>query len=95
MLSLRHNGRSISEIVGIYLGPGMKLPMRLFDGTGNLWNLWVYIGIITAYYILSTLLPIDKMIGKPYPVFGMAMLLMGLGFVFACLSAITLIPVFL
>lgn len=104
MLSVRHNGWSISEIVGIYLGPKMKHLMRFFtvvllifvgtvflmgpakiiDGmTGNLWNLWVWVGIILAYYILSTLLPIDKMIGKLYPVFGIAMLLMALGLVFA------------
>ncbi|MBU3024261.1 carbon starvation CstA family protein [Zobellia galactanivorans] len=104
MLSVRHNGLSISEIVGIYLGPKMKHIMRFFtvillifvgtvflmgpakiiDGmTGNMWNLWVWVGIILAYYILSTLLPIDKMIGKLYPVFGIAMLLMALGLLIA------------
>ena len=30
MLSERHNGASISEIVGIYLGPQMKTVMRVF-----------------------------------------------------------------
>ncbi|MGJ8736814.1 carbon starvation CstA family protein [Zobellia laminariae] len=104
MLSVRHNGLSISEIVGIYLGPRMKHIMRYFtvillifvgtvflmgpakiiDGmTGNMWNLWIWVGIILAYYILSTLLPIDKMIGKIYPVFGVAMLLMALGLLIA------------
>ena len=104
MLSVRHNGLSISEIVGIYLGPRMKHVMRYFtvillifvgtvflmgpakiiDGmTGNMWNLWIWVGIILAYYILSTLLPIDKMIGKIYPVFGVAMLLMALGLLIA------------
>ncbi|CAM4284641.1 carbon starvation CstA family protein [Zobellia nedashkovskayae] len=104
MLSVRHNGLSISEIVGIYLGPRMKHIMRYFtvillifvgtvflmgpakiiDGmTGNMWNLWIWVGIILVYYILSTLLPIDKMIGKIYPVFGVAMLLMALGLLIA------------
>ena len=40
-------------------------------------SLWV--SIILTYYILSTLLPIDKLISKLYPIFGIAMLLMALG----------------
>ena len=31
MISLRHNGKSISEIVGIYLGDTMKIVMRIFS----------------------------------------------------------------
>lgn len=31
MISLRHNGESISEIVGIYLGDTMKIVMRIFS----------------------------------------------------------------
>ena len=106
MLSVRHDGLSICEIVGIYLGPKMKHFMRYFtiillifvgtvflmgpakiiDGmTGNMWNLWVWVGIILVYYILSTLLPIDKMISKLYPVFGIAMLLMAIGLLIALL----------
>ncbi len=104
MLSVRHDGLSISEIVGIYLGSRMKHFMRFFtiillifvgtvflmgpakiiDGmTGNMWNLWVWVGIILVYYIFSTLLPIDKMISKLYPVFGVAMLLMAVGLLLA------------
>ncbi|MEQ8216765.1 MAG: carbon starvation CstA family protein [Arenibacter sp.] len=106
MLSVRHDGLSISEVVGIYLGPKMKHFMRYFtiillifvgtvflmgpakiiDGmTGNMWNLWFWVGIILVYYILSTLLPIDKMISKLYPVFGIAMLLMAIGLLIALL----------
>jgi len=104
MMSVRHDGLSISEVVGIYLGPKMKHFMRYFtiillifvgtvflmgpakiiDGmTGNMWNLWIWVGIILVYYILSTLLPIDKMISKLYPLFGMAMLLMAVGLLIA------------
>ena len=36
-------------------------------------------GIIFIYYILATMLPIDKLIGKIYPIFGAALLFMGLG----------------
>lgn len=38
---------------------------------------WVW-GIL-AYYFIATLLPIDKIIGKIYPVFGIALILMALG----------------
>ncbi|MEM9142149.1 MAG: carbon starvation protein A [Bacteroidota bacterium] len=104
MMSVRHDGLSISEVVGIYLGTGAKQVMRLFsivllifvgtvflmgpakiiDGmTGNMWNVWVWVAIILGYYILSTLLPIDKLISKLYPVFGTAMLFMALGLMVA------------
>ena len=38
-----------------------------------------WIIIIMAYYILATLLPIDKLIGKVYPIFGLALLIMAVG----------------
>ena len=44
------------------------------EGDGNIW-LWV----IIAYYFVATFLPIDKVIGKAYPVFGIALLVMALG----------------
>lgn len=100
MLSLRHDGLSISEVVGIYLGPKLKHFMRFFtvillifvgtvflvgpakiiDGmTDNLFGIWGWVAIILVYYVLSTLLPIDKLISKLYPLFGAAMLFMAVG----------------
>lgn len=38
-----------------------------------------WIIVIFVYYMLATLLPIDKLIGKLYPVFGIALLFMALG----------------
>ncbi|MBD5284204.1 MAG: carbon starvation protein A [Bacteroides sp.] len=38
-----------------------------------------WIVIIFAYYMLATLLPIDKLIGKLYPLFGIALLFMAVG----------------
>lgn len=104
MLSVRHDGLSISEVVGIYLGTNVKHIMRVFtvillifvgtvflmgpakiiDGmTDNIWSIWVWVVIILTYYIVSTLLPIDKLISKIYPVFGVAMLLMAVGLIIA------------
>lgn len=39
----------------------------------------VWIVIIFIYYLLATVLPIDKIIGKIYPVFGFALLFMAVG----------------
>ncbi|MDR1588348.1 MAG: carbon starvation protein A [Treponema sp.] len=35
--------------------------------------------VIMAYYVLATILPIDKLIGRIYPIFGAALLIMGFG----------------
>lgn len=45
--------------------------------TGWQKNIWLY--IIFAYYILATLLPIDKIIGSIYPFLGAALLFMAAG----------------
>ena len=39
----------------------------------------IWVLIIFAYYILATILPIDKLIGRFYPIFGGVLLFMGLG----------------
>lgn len=95
IISVRHNGASVSELVAIYLGNKMKNLMIVFSiflliliGTILVWGpaellhsitganttLWVIITI--AYYVLATILPVDKIIGKIYPLFGAALLLM-------------------
>ena len=42
-----------------------------------------WIVVIFAYYMLATLLPIDKLIGKLYPLFGIALLFMAVGIMVA------------
>ena len=44
------------------------------DGGRGAMMLWVV--IIFAYYVVATLLPIDKIIGRIYPVFAFALLFM-------------------
>ena len=100
MLSLRHNGASLPELVGIYLGNGMRQVIRIFSlillilcgavfttGPADLLsilmpdflseNIWFI--IIIVYYFIATFLPIDKIIGKLYPVFAVCLIFMGLG----------------
>ncbi|MCM1368971.1 MAG: carbon starvation protein A [Candidatus Amulumruptor caecigallinarius] len=100
MLSLRNDGASLPEIVGKYLGGGIKGVMRVFSlllmilvGAVFVYNpadllamltpqsldKMFWIAVIFVYYMLATLLPIDKLIGKLYPLFGIALLFMAVG----------------
>ncbi len=56
-------------------GPAVLLDNMSSNFIGITW--WVV--IIFAYYILATLLPIDKIIGRIYPLFGIALLIMVVG----------------
>jgi len=38
------------------------------------WNKYIWVVIILAYYLIATLLPIDKLIGKIYPIFGILLI---------------------
>ena len=101
MLSMRHGGQSIPEIVGRYLGQGVRQFMRYFSigllilvgvvfvkGPASIlqeltgFNVSILIGCIFLYYLLATLIPIDKLIGKIYPFFGMCLLVMAVGLFF-------------
>ena len=98
MLSVRHDGASIPEVVGKYLGKGFKNFMRVFSvillilvgvvfvtGPASIlkgltgMNFQILIYIIFAYYLLATMVPIDKLIGKIYPIFGFCLLIMAVG----------------
>ncbi|MBP3424374.1 MAG: carbon starvation protein A [Alistipes sp.] len=96
VMLVRNDGLSIPEIVGRYLGGGMKQFMRVFSMillilVGVVFlrspasilgqmvpsvSYGVWIAVIIAYYFVATLLPIDKIIGKLYPLFGFALLFM-------------------
>lgn len=46
---------------------------------------WICVGVIFAYYIIATLFPVDKIIGRIYPFFGL-MLLIGTGAILVMLT---------
>ena len=100
MLSMRHGGAGLPELVGAYLGKRTQKVMLIFSVflllmvgavfvyspaiiLGKLCSdsiTWVYIWciIIFIYYFLATMLPIDKIIGRIYPLFAVAMLFMAI-----------------
>ncbi|MBQ7198947.1 MAG: carbon starvation protein A [Selenomonadaceae bacterium] len=98
MISLREDGKSLSEIVGKYMGDKVLKFMRVFlvlllvllsavftVGPAGLLkmltgiDLMILVAIILLYYFLATLLPIDSIIGRLYPIFGICFILMALG----------------
>lgn len=95
MLSVRNNGAGLPELVGKYLGNGVKNVMLVFtvlllglvgavfvkspadiltnitDGYGMLWIILIFV-----YYVIATMMPVDKIIGKIYPIFAFSLLFM-------------------
>ncbi|MBO4489153.1 MAG: carbon starvation protein A [Bacteroidales bacterium] len=46
-------------------------------------SVFVWVGIVLVYYLIATLLPIDKLIGRIYPIFGFLLLGMAVAIVVA------------
>ena len=103
MLSIRHGGANLPEIIGAYLGNATKQVMLVFSVfllimvgavfvfspakiLGGIWEpafftenfgqyvFWIV--IVFVYYLIATMLPIDKIIGKIYPLFAFSLLFM-------------------
>lgn len=112
MMIVRGDGRSLPEIVGQYLGVGMRNFVRVFAivllilvGTvflvspaqllgsmvPSVAQSW-WVAVILVYYIVATVLPVDKVIGRLYPLFGVALIIMALGLFGALLSGKYPIP---
>ena len=107
MISLREDGKSISEVVGIYMGPLMCSIMRGFSvvllvlvgtvfmtGPAMLlakltaMDFKIWLAIVLAYYFLATLLPIDALIARFYPLFGICLIVMAIGIMFGMLTGV-------
>ena len=94
MLSMRHDGAGLPEMIGHYLGTATKnvmlvvsvlllilvgavfvySPALILHSIGGDTMMWVI--IIFCYYFIATMLPIDKIIGKVYPLFALSLLFM-------------------
>jgi carbon starvation protein CstA len=65
----------------VFIAGPAKILSDMTMGTGSvsgIFNVTFWTFLILAYYILATLLPIDKIIGKLYPVFGLALFIMAI-----------------
>ena len=97
MLSVRHDGAGLPQLVGTYLGRGTRNVMLVFSilllllvgavfvyspaiilgglaGDGSAKSMMLWVVVIFAYYIIATMLPVDKIIGKIYPLFAFSLL---------------------
>lgn len=95
LISMRHSGKNIPELIGEYLGKGAERfikvvtvilliivgiafitgPAEIMKSyTGISKEIWLL--VIAVYYIIATLLPIDKIIGRIYPFFGASLIIM-------------------
>ncbi|MDR2519080.1 MAG: carbon starvation protein A [Spirochaetaceae bacterium] len=63
-------------VVFVYT-PAQVLNTLIDPNNKNIFS--IALAVIIGYYILATILPIDKVIGTLYPLFGAALLVMGLG----------------
>ena len=107
MISLREDGKSISEVVGHHMGSTMLMVMRVFAvvllvlvgtvfATGPAGLLSKLTGVavtyvlpcVFLYYFLATLLPVDKIIARFYPLFGACLIIMALGIMVAMLLGV-------
>ena len=106
-MSLRHEGKSVAELSGIYMGGFMKILMRIFsvvllfmvgvvfavgpagllaflcNPAGNAATIFAnktfWLVVVFVYYFVAIFLPIDKIIGKIYPLFGICLIVMAVG----------------
>jgi len=100
MMSERNDGKSISEVVGLYMGKVITFIMRVFSVvllvmvgvnfsvgpadllatlTPEIFGTMFWLIVIMVYYLVATFLPIDKVIGKLYPIFGICLIIMAAG----------------
>ncbi len=103
MLSVRHGGVGLPELVGYYLGDNTKKVMLVFTvlllvmvgavfvyspsiilGDLTHWNVMLWVAVIFIYYIIATMMPIDKIIGRIYPLFAFSLIFMAVALL-ACL----------
>ena len=86
--------RFISIVLLVLVGAVFVLtPAGLLDNmTPALLSTNFWIVVIFLYYILATLLPIDKLIGRFYPIFGFVLLFMAVGLLGVMLFGDVAIP---
>ncbi len=69
-----------------------KIPSEILGGFEIAFSFQVCVYVIFAYYLLATLLPIDKLIGRIYPFFGLALLVMAAGICYGLIAGGHAIP---
>lgn len=89
-----HLGKNVYKVYNIFViflmilvgavfiyTPGDLIVVNLLKASSDVSSpvVWIVYGCIFAYYLAATLFPIDKIIGKIYPIFGVILLLSAVG----------------
>lgn len=82
-----------ASIVGAWFGPSAAEWLSSPLGKHSIW-LWIIMVLVFAYYVIATMLPIDRLIGRVYPIFSLALLVMVLGLVGAMVFGSISLPAF-
>lgn len=72
------------------LSPATLLASMMPDGIWS--SLLVWIILIFAYYVIATMMPVDKIIGKIYPLFAFSLIFMGAGLLLVLLIKHPVLP---
>jgi carbon starvation protein CstA len=84
----KYMGNSVKQFMSLFTVAMMILvgavfimgPAKILSGlTSGFMGVTAWATVIFIYYVLATMLPIDKLIGRIYPFFGFAMLFMAVG----------------
>lgn len=66
-------------VTAVFVVSPAGLIAGMFPGSSFLASVPLWILLIFVYYVMATLLPVDKLIGRAYPLFGFALLFMAVG----------------
>ena len=69
----------LAQYLSIRLAISQATQVFGFDGSATSVSTWVIYGVIFVYYLIATVFPIDKIIGRIYPIFGAILLFSALG----------------
>jgi carbon starvation protein CstA len=82
-----------AETVGAWFGAGANSALSAQFAGQQVW-LWIIMIGIFGYYVIATLLPIDRVIGRVYPFFAAALLVMVVGITLSILRGQLSAPTF-
>ena len=62
-------------VVAVFINIPAQLTSGIISGGNHTMWFWICVGAIFLYYVTATLFPVDKIIGKIYPIFGAILIL--------------------
>ena len=66
-------------VAAVFVATPANLLSNMTSGWGACGTVFFWSALVFFYYILATLLPVSALIGRSYPLFGLAMLIMAVG----------------